>query len=223
MSKQRESMGSGVAEAPTAVAEPVVETPVVAPAEPVVETPVGDTANTAAELELAKIDLAKSDKLEERKMIPASDLIALKHKYEREKEELEKQLGEIKQKADTSYEASLQEQVTSEKQAAELARLNGELEQLREGDAQREELGKKVTYLETQLLNTTKQALSSDYGIDMTKLEGKTLADLKILEEAVQLVGARASKSYDTGSSAGTSAESLTSKQKIKQGLMERR
>ena len=161
------------------------------------------------------------------KVVPESDLIALKRKHEKELATVRSELDEYKAKADSNYEQTLQEQVAREKQATELEAIQKERDQLRESNtttsAQMEELNKRYTDLESQLLDNTKQSLSREYGVDMEKLEGKSLADLKVLEEAAKLVGTRKASNYDTGSNTTVPSETLTARQKIKAGLVEGR
>jgi len=153
----------------------------------------------------------------EPKLVPESDLMALKAKLEKETGELQSQLEQAKNLADTHYANLLKEQAQAEAIRAELSEAKKELEELRGLKSLKEQAEAKVAELENKLLDVERQRLIQVYKLPEEKLQGKTLAELKAIEEAIQLVGMRTSSRYATG--VGGEAAPLSAFDKIKQGL----
>jgi len=146
-----------------------------------------------------------------------SDIMALKARLEREQKEYEQKLQQTTQELEARHQQLLQEQAAKEKLAAELNELRKEVEQLRPLSGLKEASEKKATELENRLLEVVRQRLQEKYKIDPAKLEGKSLEQLELYEEALKLAGVREATRYDTSTlPAGT-----TSVDKIALGIKE--
>lgn len=152
------------------------------------------------------------------KLVPESDLLAVKAAAKKEADVLLAQLNEAKLKADEYYNSLLSEQAAKQALAAELEELKKEVEQLRPLSEAKKQAEKRISELETLLLDATKQRIIQVYKVPEDKLQGKTLAELNAIEEALKLVGREAGRFDTTGAGIGVGAE-LSPREKIKQGL----
>ena len=152
------------------------------------------------------------------KLVPESDLLAVKARLKQETEHLKTQLDEASQKADTHYSSLLAEKAAKEKVAAELEELKKEVEQLRPLTAEKEKAVERIKELENLLLDVKMKGLMHVYKIPAEKLSGKTLAELNAIEEALKLVGREAGRFDVTGAGAGAEAK-LSAMEKLKAGF----
>jgi len=146
-----------------------------------------------------------------------ADIMALKARLEKEQKEYEQKLQLAQQELEARHQQFLQEQAAKEKLVAELNELKKEVEQLRPLSGLKEASEKKATELENRLLEVVRQRLQEKYKIDPAKLEGKSLEQLELFEEALKLAGIREASRYDTS----TLPAGATSVDKIALGLEE--
>jgi len=154
----------------------------------------------------------------ETKLVPESDLMAVKARLEKERAELESKLTEVEQKAEAHYSSLLSERAAREKLAAELEELRKEVEQLRGIEPLKEQAEARAKELEQQLLAVTVKRLSQVYKIPEEKLAGKTLAELNTIEEALKLVGREPGRYDITGAGIGAEAR-MSAMDKIRAGF----
>ena len=153
-----------------------------------------------------------------RKMVPESDLIAVKNSLEGKMSELKVQLEDSKKNADTHYQTVLQERAAKadvEKRLQELQTLatsaesiKQELEAAKSGRAQ----------LETQLMDISKRRLQELYKVPETSIVGKSQRELDIMEEALKLVGPKNLVTVLTGGGSGNQVP-MTAREKTIVGL----
>lgn len=156
-------------------------------------------------------------KQESAKLVPESDLMAVKARFEKELKEMQSKLAEVSQKADMHYQSLLQEQTAKEKLLGELNELKSQLEYLKGVDEEKNKLSAKLEELNKQLLSVSAKRLAQVYKIPEEKLAGKTLSELNAIEEALKLVG-RDSARFDTGT-IDTTSRKLSAYELIRQGL----
>jgi len=152
------------------------------------------------------------------KLVPESDLLAVKAGLSKEIEELKSQLNDEKQKADTHYSNLLAERAAKDKLAAELEELRKEVEQLRPLSSAKEQAEKRISELETQLLDVQRKRINQVYRVPEDKLQNKTLAELNAIEEALKLVGREASRFDVTGAGVGAEGK-LSPQDKLRLGF----
>jgi len=157
---------------------------------------------------------------EDKKMVPESDLMAVKETAKKDLGVLQSQLDEAKSQSDTHYTSLLSTQAERDKVTAELEELKKEVEQLRPLSADKEGLTKQIKEMEKTLLDVSVKRLAQVYKVPEDKLQGKTLAELNAIEEAFKLTGREAGR-FDIAGSAIGAGEGLSAREKVKRGLEE--
>lgn len=163
--------------------------------------------------------MAEDGAKETPKLVPESDLIAVKTGKQKEIDELTARLAEANQKADSHYSNLLASQAAKDKIAAELEEAKKEKEQLGQSKTLAEKNEKRVKELEKQLLDVSTQRLIQVYKIPEDKLKGKTLADLSAIEEALKLVGRESSRFDSTGAGVSGIEGKVSAMQKLRSGF----
>jgi chromosome segregation ATPase len=143
---------------------------------------------------------------EGKKVVPESDLIAVKRAAERREEELTKELSGIRMKV-TETTGSLDETRTSLlKVQAEKEQLEEQYKEATNSKINSEGLQKEldatkmvVGDLESKLLDQRKTSIVNQYGIGAEALEGKTMEQLGLFEEALKLVTDKKPVGVDIG------------------------
>lgn len=157
-----------------------------------------------------------------RKMVPESDLIAVKKSLEGKVGELEGKLSEAQRVASEHYQNLVSERASGEDAKVQLRNLQ---ESVRVLDDLKTQLDASRTAGEeaiNKLLDYRKSTLMTTYNVPKTTLDGKNQHELDVLEEALQLSGARRGSGIDTGGGGGSSS-TRTSREKILAGLDSRR
>jgi len=133
------------------------------------------------------------------KVVPESDLMAVKTGAEKEKGELTTQMTELKSLVDSSAKGREETHTQLLQVQAAKEQLEAQIKEGTATKAQVEELQAKLTTAEesvggltTRLLDQKKVNISVSYGVDVNTLTGKTQEQLDSLEEALKLVGKRA-------------------------------
>lgn len=153
------------------------------------------------------------------KMVPESDLLAVKARLDKETTEWSEKLASALQSADSHHSKLLAEQAAKEKLAAELEELKSEAEKLRGLSPLKEQLEKELAEVHKQLLGASLKRIAQVYKVPEDKLLGKTLAELNLMEETLKLVG-RDTGRFDTGATAtGVGAAPLTAREKLQAGF----
>lgn len=150
--------------------------------------------------------------------VPESDLLAVKARLAKETAEFQVKLDESIKKADAHYTTLLAEQTAKQTAVAELEELKKEVEQLKGSVPLREKAEAKVKELELLLLGVSLKRISEVYKIPAAKLQGKTIAELNSIEEALRLVGREPGR-FDIAGTAIGAGEKLTAQEKIKLGF----
>jgi len=161
-------------------------------------------------------DGEQEKQVEQPKMVPESDLMAVKASHAKEVESLKNEINAHRQKADEHYQALLKAKVDLEQATSRVGELEKEVNELREIKSLKEQSDARAKELEGQLLDTYRKQLSSTYGIAEDKLQGKSLGDLKAIEEALKLTGRTAGR-YDV--TAGVPTTPMTPEEKIQLGF----
>lgn len=149
---------------------------------------------------------------DDRKMVPESDLIAVKRGLEKQVEDVKSAsaqvISDLKSTADKHYQSLLQEQTAKtaveeelKKASAKVADVEKLQTDLTNATTSREQLG-------TELLGLKRSNLSLQYGVTDVQLEGKSLEQLSTLEDALKLVGpSKGTRNYDVSGGGGGSAD----------------
>jgi len=148
----------------------------------------------------------------EPKMVPESDLIAAKKGLEKQLEEVQsassKTITDLRTEKDKNYQDLLIERTAKEQ-------LESKVKELEPFKTQAADLlnlfNTGVTNynsLEEKMLTLRKDLITTKYGVGSDKLEGKKLADLDNLEDALKVAGVAAGggRNYDMGGGTGGSA-----------------
>lgn len=159
----------------------------------------------------------------ETKLVPEADLLAIKAKAGKDASELQTQIATLQSKADSHYTNYLSEQAAKDKLAVELAELKKETEQLRPVKGLKEQAEAKVKELEKLLLDVSRKRLIQVYKIPDDKLQGKTLAELSAIEEALRLVGREAGRFDLAGTGVGAGTEKMSAREKLVAGFTQLR
>ena len=153
-----------------------------------------------------------------RKMIPESDLMAVKRAAESKEKEfstqietLQSQLVEANRIKEEKHNSLIQAQASH-------SQLEEKLKDYEAAKSKSEELQTKLTTIEasvsglnTKLLDQKKQLLTTQYQIGTEALEGKTVEQLDLLEEALKLVGKPAKQTTTVDLGGGGAAVPPTS------------
>lgn len=126
------------------------------------------------------------------KMVPEGDLIAVK-------KALKAEIADWKGRYETTYASQLKEQ--AQRESVEL-KLNDAIVQLKELavlQARVKDLESTDKVKSEKLLATVKRELSTLYGVEPAKLEGKNAEQLELIKEALEMTGRKPSKPHDLG------------------------
>lgn len=153
------------------------------------------------------------------KMIPESDLLAVKKGLTADLEKKDSDLQEALKKADENYQTLLNERASTEA-------VKTELEGLRQGKTKADELQTQLDALKQQgeqasnrVLELHRRLLVQEFGISKEVVDGKDQHGLTSLEEALRIVGPKRGSGIDRGSNLGSTDDGLSSREKIAQGL----
>lgn len=159
----------------------------------------------------ASPDIVAPDPTATTKMVPESDLIAVKKGLERQLEDLRlsstAQLADAKRQSDTHYQSMLREQGSKEELEKKVQELLTRVTASEDAEKKIKEATDSRDYLANQMVGLKKAALVSTYPtVTMESLEGKSIQELGTLEEALKLVGGKpAASTYDAAGSGGSS------------------
>lgn len=145
------------------------------------------------------------------KMVPESDLIAVKKGLEKLLDDLRlssaAELTESKRQSDAHYQSMLREQGSREELEKKVLELSSRVTASEDAEKKIKEATDSRDYLANQMVDLKKAALTHTYPtVTMESLEGKSYQELNTLEEALKLVGGRpAASNYDAAGSGGSS------------------
>ena len=157
-----------------------------------------------------------------RKMVPESDLIAMKKGLEGEVATLKQQMEEAKKTADTHYQTILSERASREAAERKVQEIQPTASQLESTRAELATAKTSSEQLSKQLLDLHRNRLEEVYKVPKTSLEGKTTRELEIMEEALKLTGARGATGIITGGNSSSTVQK-SAREKIQSGLAARR
>jgi len=130
------------------------------------------------------------------KVVPESDLMALKTGAETKEKELSDQVTTLQTQVVEANRVKEEKHNALVQAQANTTQLEATLKEYEAAKANAEELQTKLTTVEasvsglnTKLLDQKKQLLTTAYTVGANTLEGKTLEQLETLEEALKLVG----------------------------------
>jgi hypothetical protein len=141
------------------------------------------------------------------KMVPESDLLAVKEGAKKEVERLQEtfnaQLSEVKLAKSTAENQLFEARASAKKLEETLANHNAVVLELNTTKKSLTDLQEKSKKLETDTLEAKKSILSNNYGIKRELLDTKTSEQLTLMEEALVAanVKGRGAGSYDLGGS----------------------
>ena len=153
-----------------------------------------------------------------RKMVPESDLIAVKKSLEDKVGKLETTVAEAQRIASEHYQNLVSERASGEAARTQLQTLQESvqvLEDLKTQLAASRQAGEDAV---KRLLDLRKDTIMTSYNVPKTVLDGKNQHELDVLEEALKLSGAKKGSGIDTGGGVGASS-TKTSRDKILSGL----
>ena len=168
------------------------------------------------------------------KMVPESDLMAIKANLTQTVTDLTTARGEIQtQKTEnerlTGLASTHQADATTAKaRVAELTPLETQIAdsvtKLGAEKARADAAESALSESQKGLLDLRKRNLTEKYGVETEKLEGKTLSELATYEEALALVPANGSgrARFDGGGGGGGGGEKLSARQQLAQGLADK-
>lgn len=125
------------------------------------------------------------------KMVPETDIIAVKAAAKKEQEKLKTQIQTEKDAAEVIRQELLKEQAAKEQMEKKLNESSSSLEGLEKVKTELDAANTRSKGLEDRVLEARKQVLIT-YNVPADKLEGKTVEQLDLLEDALKTVGAPA-------------------------------
>lgn len=153
-----------------------------------------------------------------RKMVPESDLLAVKHAAETKGKEMETQITTLQTQLVEADRVKEEKHNSLIQAQASHSQLEEKLKEYEAAKVNSEELQTKLTATEasvsglnTKLLDQTKRLLVTTYSVGTETLEGKTLEQLDTLGEALKLVGKPASPAITVDIGGGGAAIPPTS------------
>jgi predicted nucleic acid-binding Zn-ribbon protein len=149
------------------------------------------------------------------KMVPESDLLALKGSLEgqlkKAKEDGDAALISATQKADGITSELLKERTAKEQLEKQLKEAGDFKNQFDEVNKELTTIKESIPVYEKKATESKRDLVALKYGVDVKALEGKTFTQLSDLEDALKLAGkgSRASTNqfFDRGSSGGTPSQ----------------
>ena len=158
------------------------------------------------------------------KMVPEKDLLAVKAKVEGLEKQLAEKVTEIegfKQSSDSNYQLMLNEKASKDVAETKLTELQAQDEKVVELQSQLDAATTRSEGSDSKILGLRKEILAGKYtNVSLESLDGKDLAGLDNLEEALKYVGEHKGSSIDSGGGGGA-IPSMTSKEKMAAGLAE--
>ncbi len=172
--------------------------------------------------------------MDEPKMVPESDLVALKesHKSELEKVGTEHASAiDILKGEHSTASAGVQSQLNTA--TTELSRVRAAAAQLEEAGKNHATTVEEMTGLKAELKTAQdnlkganenlavnlRDGLKEEYGIQDGALEGKTVAELTVISDALKTTRGPDSKKYTSGGGSGGGSTQQTGREKIAAGL----
>ena len=171
----------------------------------------GSTNVAAAAVPGASATIVAPDPTATTKMVPESDLIAVKKGLEKTLEDLRlsstAELTESKRQSDAHYQSMLREQGSKEELEKKVQELLTRVTASEDAEKKIKEATDSRDYLANQMVDLKKAALTNTYPtVTMESLEGKSYQELGTLEEALKLVGGKpAASNYDAAGTGGSS------------------
>lgn len=149
---------------------------------------------------------------DDRKMVPESDLIAVKKGLEKQIEDVKSAsalvISDLKSTADKHYQSLLLEQTAKTAVEEELKKANANVVDIEKLQTDLANATTSREQLEPKLLGLKKANMVLQYGIIDAQLDGKNLEQLNTLEEALKLVGpGKGTRNYDISGGGGGSAD----------------
>jgi hypothetical protein len=182
------------------------------------------TTNTGQDETAAGTAGVSGETTPEAKMVPESDLMAVKANLTQTVDDLGKVRAEVQRL--TGLAQTHQEDATTAKaRVAQLSPLETQIadseKSLGAEKARADAAESALSKSQTDLLDLRKNHLTDQFGIEAAELEGKTLAELATYAEALALIpaGSNNGRSRFDGGGSGVQGEALTGRQSIVAGL----
>lgn len=128
----------------------------------------------------------------DQKMVPEKDLLAIKAGAEKKEAELLTQVAESNRIKEETHNNLLAMQAAKEQLEEQLKEGTATKAQVVDLQAKLKTAEESVSGLTIKLLDQRRVAIASSYGVDVSTLKGKTQDQLDSLEEALKLVGKKA-------------------------------
>lgn len=146
------------------------------------------------------------------KMVPESDLIAVKRSLEKQVEDVKSAsaqvISDLKVTADKHYQSLLQEQTAKTAVEEELKGASAKIVDIEKLQTDLANATTSREQSETKLLDLKKANLALQYGVTEAQLEGKNLEQLSSLDEALKLVGpSKGTRNYDISGGGSSAAD----------------
>jgi hypothetical protein len=146
------------------------------------------------------------------KMVPESDLLAIKGSLEgqlkKHEEDAKTYLAAVLMQSDSTTTDLLKERAAKEQLEKQLQEAGGFKNQFEALSKKHDTLKASIPVLEKKATEAKRDLIALQYGVDVNILEGKTSAQLDDLKEALKIAGkgsrAGANSFYERGSSSGT-------------------
>jgi hypothetical protein len=154
-------------------------------------------------------------------MVPESDLLAIKGSLEGQlkklKEEGEAAITAAKLETDSTKTELLKERTAKEQLEKSLQEAGNFKNQFEELNKQLDTVKALIPVYENKVVETKRELISLQYGVDPKVLDGKTEAELDTLKEALKITGkgsnAGGNSFYERGSSQGTPSKAPFSRE----------
>ena len=157
------------------------------------------------------------------KLVPESDLLAVKKGSEEKISKLTADIAEASRKSDEHYQNLLNERASAEAVKLELEQLKATSKDVAEIQAKLDALRNQSVQDSTRSLELHRQLLVLKYSIGKELVDGKTQQQLDSLEEALKIIGpVKKSSGIDHGGNTGVTSGSLSSREKIAAGLAQK-
>ena len=128
----------------------------------------------------------------DQKMVPEKDLLAIKAGAEKKEAELLTQVAESNRIKEETHNSLLAMQAAKEQLEEQFKEGTATKAQVVDLQAKLKIAEESVSGLTIKLLDQRRVAIASSYGVDVSTLKGKTQDQLDSLEEALKLVGKKA-------------------------------
>lgn len=152
------------------------------------------------------------------KMVPESDLLAIKKGLGEQLDRAKAELEATKKSADGHYQNLLTERASKEEIQKSLQSAQEATKSLEQLKAELEAAKKGSEQSTKSLLDFKRQYLIDIYNVPKDAVEGKGQQELESLEQALKIVGAKRGSGIDTGTGGGSKSPA-TAREKITAGL----